>query len=255
MTFNWNDRIKSTVKLISGIFGIALAISAPVALSQTESQDTKPASQTIETFYLANTSQQNDALEIRVALRDILPSTATVTLDAAHNALIVRTAPEQMAMARKVIADLDRAKKTYRLTYTITESDAGKRIGVQHFALIIVSGQRTSLKQGSKVPVATGSYDTGKATTQTQFTYLDVGINIDSTLDDSPNGIRLKSKVEQSSIADSTSIQNVQEPIIRQSVLEGTSLLTVGKPLILGGLDISASTRHLDIEAVAEIVK
>lgn len=30
---------------------------------------------------------------------------------------------------------------------------------------------------------------------------------------------------------------------------------SLGKPLILGGLDIPGSTRHLDIEAIAEVLK
>lgn len=160
-----------------------------------------------------------------------------------------------MPLAQKVITDLDRPQKTYRLTYTITELDAGKRIGTQHFNLVIVSGQRTTLKQGSKVPIATGTYTAGSASSQTQFTYLDVGINIDASIDESSTGVRLKSKVEQSSIADSSIIADVKEPIIRQSVVEGISLLCLGKPLVLGGIDVPGSTRHFDIEAVVEVVK
>jgi hypothetical protein len=47
-------------------------------------------------------------------------------------------------------------------------------------------------------------------------------------------------------------IANVQEPVIRQSVLEGTSVITPGKPLNLGAIDFTGSTRHMDIEVVAE---
>ena len=41
--------------------------------------------------------------------------------------------------------------------------DGGKRIGTQHFAMIVVTGQRTVLKQGSKVPIVTGSYNAGSS--------------------------------------------------------------------------------------------
>ena len=46
-------------------------------------------------------------------------------------------------------------------------------------------GQQATLKIGEKLPVATGSYQTGAATAivsslvNTQFQYLDVGVNID----------------------------------------------------------------------------
>ena len=59
--------------------------------------------------------------------------------------------------------------------------------------------------------------------------------------------------MEQSSVApERQTIANVEEPIVRQSVLEGTSILTPGKPANLGGIDIVGSTRHIDIEVVAE---
>ncbi len=143
--------------------------------------------------------------------------------------------------------------KTFRLTFTLAESDSGKRVGIQHFAMVVASGQRTVLKQGDKIPVATGTYEAKNDTgTQTQFQYLDIGINLDATLTDSPEGLRLKSKIEQSSLGQPTTIAGVQEPVIRQSVVEGTSSMKIGKPLTLGSLDIVGSTRHVDIEVVAE---
>ena len=143
--------------------------------------------------------------------------------------------------------------KSYRLTFTITENDNGKRIGTQHVAMVVLTGGRTTLKQGSKIPVATGSYSTnGTAGSQTQFTYLDVGLNIDASLDDLGDSTHLRAKIEQSSLADSTDIAGVREPVIRQTVMEGTSIMILGKPVMLGSLDIPGTTRHLDIEVVME---
>jgi hypothetical protein len=143
-------------------------------------------------------------------------------------------------------------RKTYRLLYTITESDGGKHIGVQHFAMVVVSGKRATLKDGSKVPVVTGSYDQGKSGAQTQFTYLDVGINFDTTLTETASGLQLSAKVEQSSVQESAPIAGVNEPVIRQAVLETTTLAIPGKPLVLGALDLPGSTRHLDVEVTVE---
>jgi hypothetical protein len=122
--------------------------------------------------------------------------------------------------------------------------------------MVLVSGQRTTMKQGSKIPVATGTVsENGSPSTQTQFTYLDIGLNFDATLDESVNGVRLRSKAEQSSLGADKTIAGVTEPVVRQTVLEGTSILTPGKPLILGSLDIPDSTRRLDIEVVMDVVK
>src|SRR4051794_27941720 len=89
---------------------------------------------------------------------------------------------------------------TYRLTYTLTESDGTKRVGVQHITLTVSPpSYRGTVKMGEKVPVATGSYMAdGKNTVQTQFTYLDVGLNISATITEDAKGVQLSSKVEQS---------------------------------------------------------
>jgi type II secretory pathway component GspD/PulD (secretin) len=257
MKSNCDGRGRWKMKLARGIFGmtLALVLSGPIARAQTTPADAQPNPLSVQTFYLTNVSQTSDALELTNALRNLLDPHDKIYLVPSQNAIFVQGSPDQLVLTRKLLNDLDRPKKTYRLTYTIAESDDGKRVGVQHFAMIVVTGQRTSLKQGSKVPVATGSYIAANSQTQTQMTYLDVGMNFDATLDEFANGVRLNSKVEQSSIAEERSSAGAQDPIVRQTVLQGTSFLTQGKPLILGSLDIPGSTRHLDIEVVMELVK
>jgi hypothetical protein len=142
---------------------------------------------------------------------------------------------------------------TYRLTYTLTVNDAGKKVSVQHFTMTVSPpSNRGSVKMGEKVPVATGSYSVeGKTSIQTQFTYLDVGLNISATVVEEANGVQLSSKLEQSSIAPGP-VGFPQDPIVRQIVLDNTTILYPGKPVTLGSLDIPDSTRHTDIEVVME---
>ena len=224
----------------------------PVAPARGNSCSVEQAGATERTFYLNNAVQVSDANELVTALRNFLDACDRVYLVANQGAVLVQAPPDHIAYAQKLINDLDRAKKTYRLTYTVTEMDGGKRVGVQHFAMVVASGQNTTLKQGSRVPIATGSYGpNGPASTQqTQFTYLDVGMNFDASLDEFANGVRLRSNVEQSSIAEEKSGVGAQDPIVRQTSLKGAAYLSPGKPLMLGSLDIPGSTRHLDIEVV-----
>jgi len=236
---------------------LALASTASAMSAQSPQPDTSAAVQT-QTFYLTNQSQISDANEIVTAMRNILDPHVKIFLVSGQNALAVQASPDQLKLAERLITDLDRPHKTYRLTYTLTDLDGGKRIGTEHFSMIVVTGQQTTLKQGSKVPVATGSYSpTASASegTQTQFTYLDVGMNFSATLDETEHGARLNSKVEESSIGEDKTISGVNEPVIRQTVLQGTSFLTLNKPLMLGSVDILGSTRHIDIEVVMEQVQ
>ena len=245
------------MKFANGVCGlmVCLALGGASAWGQAAADASKPVPElSVRTFYLTNISQKTDADEIVTALRNLLDPKDKVYWVPSQNAIVLQGSAEQLKLAQKLLGDLDRPKKTYRLIYTLTEMDAGKRVGVQHFAMIVVTGQRTTLKQGSKIPVVTGSYNPGTSNAQTQVTYLDIGMNFDATLDEFVNGVRLRTKVEQLGIGEEKSGLGAQDPIVRQTALEGTSFLTPGKPLMLGSVDIPGSTRHQDVEVVLEQV-
>jgi len=234
------------------------AADATAAKPVTEAGSTRPNADNFpeQTFYLKNSDSQSTGNEIVTTLRNALPPNDKIYFVASQNAIIVRAPSDDLALVQKLLNDLDRPKKNYRLTYTVSEMDGSKPIGTQHYAMILAAGQQTILKQGSKIPVATGSYSSGTTTSsagvQTQFTYIDVGMNIDATLTAMGDGAMLKFDVAQSSAPEKTTIERVEEPIIRQTELKGESLLTPGKPVVLGSVDVPGSTSHLDIEVVMQ---
>jgi type II secretory pathway component GspD/PulD (secretin) len=210
-----------------------------------------------QTFYLKNSTQQADANEIVTALRNILPAEAKVYLVASENAIVMHTTPQQLTQAQAIFNDLDLPKKTYRLTYTVTDVDGNKPVSTDHYSMVMVSGMNTKLKQGSKVPIVTGSYsavatDTKGAGAQTQITYLDVGMNFDATLQPTTNGAMLKSNIERSAVATEPSGVGPQDPTIRQTSLSGVFYLTLGKPVTLGSVEMPGTTHHLEVEAMIQ---
>ena len=110
-------------------------------------------------------------------------------------------------------------------------------------------GQQATLKIGSRIPVATGSYSSTLSTTaslgvQTQFTYLDVGVNIEMTPTvHFDREVSLKLNIEISSQNGSDTISGVTEPIIAQRVAKQTIQLKDGEPSILAGLLQKQDTR------------
>jgi type II secretory pathway component GspD/PulD (secretin) len=266
MTSNRDAKVRHGMNFVPVVVGLVLALHMPSSGAQTPSSDVKAAevkaaevkAESYRTVYLANITQQNDANEIQTALRNMIPKAKIYYLPS-QGALSIRAGDEDMQLAQKIVADLDRTRKTYRLTYKITQTDDGKRVGEQHFALLVVSGGKTWLKQGSRLPVVTGyvggSGDAGSSKQDSQVTYVDVGLNIEASLDGYPDGVRLHSKVEQSSLADEKSGIGSQDPVIRQSTLDATSTLEPGKPLVLGSLDMPGTARHMDVEVVSELVR
>jgi general secretion pathway protein D len=121
-------------------------------------------------------------------------------------------------------------------------TDTDTRI-LQNPRIRATDGQRASLKIGQRIPIATGSYNAGVSTgvasigVQTQFTYLDVGVNIDMTPTvHFDHQVTLKMKIEVSSQAGSVTISGVTEPIIGQRVVDQVIQLKEGEPSILAGI-------------------
>ena len=169
-----------------------------------------------------------------------------------HRVPLASRAPlKTLRLPRKFLRDMDKTKKIYRLTYTMKESEDGKTIGLQHFSVIVASGTTTILKEGSRIPVSTG----GTVDPKGNVTYLDVGQEIQASLDGYHDGVRLRTRVVQSSVAEEKSLIGSQDPVIRQTTLEGTAALVQGKPVVIGSLDVPGSTRHQEVEVVSELVR
>jgi type II secretory pathway component GspD/PulD (secretin) len=235
---------------------MATGVAAQAQTEEAKSAEAKAGAEAYQTFYLKSVSQQNDANDVQSALRNTLPR-ARVYFVSFQNALVVRGNAEDLAMAQKLIADLDRPRKIYRLTYTITETDGGKRTWVQHLSLVVVSGSKAVLKQGNRVPLVTGNLpagnaESGNSSQSPQVQYVDVGENIEASLEGAPEGLRLRTKVEQSSVADEKSGVGAQDPVIRQTALEVYTAVVADKPLVLGSFDVPGGTLHREVEVVAE---
>jgi len=251
-------RKKNAVRMLVGL-ALAVTLLAPCAGAQTPSADSRPVElksgqETYQTLYLTNMTQSNEAIDLQTDLRNMLPK-AKLFYVSAQSAISIHGSPDDILLAQKIVADLDRPRKIYRLTYTITDSDGGKRIGAQHLVLLAALGEKLDLKQGSKVPIVTGTTEAGGSSQNSQVTYVDIGLKIEAYLEGETEGLRLRTKVEQSILAEEKSAGSVQDPVIRQDVLEETAILVPGKPLVLGSLDLPGSTRKQEIEVVSELVR
>jgi general secretion pathway protein D len=112
-----------------------------------------------------------------------------------------------------------------------------------------LDGQQAKLNIGNRVPVATGSFQAGVGVgstagagfvnplVNTQFQYIDVGVNIDVTPHVHPNrDISMKLQIEVSSVTGQATIGGIQQPIISQRKIQQEIRLKEGEVSILGGL-------------------
>ncbi len=108
--------------------------------------------------------------------------------------------------------------------------------------------QKATMKIGSRIPIATGSYQTGAATAvvsslvNTQFQYQDVGVNIEMTPTvHFDHDVTLKIKIEVTSQSGQVTISGVTEPILSQRVVDQVIRLHEGEASILGGIQNNQS--------------
>ena len=203
-----------------------------------------------EMLTLKNMTEQREMNDVQTALRNVL-SRARIYGVQSRGAISLSGTVEEIELARKIVAELDQPAKNYELTFTITETDGGKQTGLQRLSMVIVPGARTVMKQGSRVPIVTGSYKEGGTMENTEVQYQDVGLSIEATLD----GTSLHTKVEQTSPSNDASGMGARDPVLRQSVLDGTTNLTLDKSLVLGSLDIPGSARRQEVELAVEAVQ
>jgi general secretion pathway protein D len=143
------------------------------------------------------------------------------------------------------------------LTANAVLSDTNTRI-IQNPEIRSIDGQTAKLKIGDRIPIATGSFSSGlglaggtaggiSPLVNTQFTYLDVGVNIDITPRVHPNrDVSLKLKVEISSHTGDESIGGITQPIISQRTIEHDIRLREGEASVLAGLVQRTETKALN---------
>ena len=282
----------------------------------------------IKTFYLSNLSQPTELQDVVNALRQILEISRIQPLPS-EGAIVVRGTPDQVALAYKLVSDLDKSKPevvvdvavmqinrdrrrtlgvspptsvTVTLqpnattstsststtgtastgsinlnqlgnlnatdfqvtispaTITALLSDSNTRL-IQNPQIRAVDGQKASLKIGDRVPVATGSFQPGiggvgiNPLVNTQFQYLDVGVNIDVTPRVHANGdVTLKVAMDISSVTGSSNIGGISQPIIGQRKIEHEVRLREGEANLMGGMLEDLQTKSLTgIPGLAQI--
>jgi general secretion pathway protein D len=130
-------------------------------------------------------------------------------------------------------------------------SDSSSKL-IQQPEIRASDGQKASLKIGERVPVATGSFQPGiggvgiNPLVNTQFNYIDVGVNIDITphvhgIDE----VTLKLAMDISAVDSYQNIGGINQPVIGQRKIENEIRMKEGEVNILGGILENTVTKSL----------
>jgi general secretion pathway protein D len=130
-------------------------------------------------------------------------------------------------------------------------SDSDTKL-LQNPEIRALDNEKATLKIGDRVPVATGSFGAAaggggvSALVNTQFQYLDVGVNIDITPHvHSDHEVTLKMTLEVSSVSGTQNIGGISQPIIGQRRIEHVTRLEDGEVNLVGGILEDTETHSL----------
>jgi general secretion pathway protein D len=287
----------------------------------------------LKTFYLSNLSQPTELQDVVNAIRAVLDVQRVQQL-LSQNALVVRGTPDQIALAEKLVDDLDKARPEVIVDIAVMQvsKDRSRTLGlspptsatvtlqsninnttttttngttttpttpsanginlnslanlnatdfqvtipsanlsavmgdtdtklIQNPQIRALDGQKASLKIGDRVPVATGSFQPGiggvgiNPLVNTQFQYLDVGVNIDITPHvHAGREVTLKISMDVSAVTGQQDIGGISQPIIGQRKIEHEIRLKDGEANLLGGIMEDQQTKSLSgIPGLAQI--
>ncbi|MGH9670708.1 MAG: secretin N-terminal domain-containing protein [Terriglobales bacterium] len=273
----------------------------------------------IKSFYLSNLSAASELQDVVNTLRQILEFSRVQQVPS-QNMIIVRGTPDQVALAEKLINDIDKARPevivevafmqvrrdklrqmginpptsaTVQLAGTTTTTTSGgtsttattpgtvtlnqlANLSANDFIVTIppasatfllndsdtriiqnpqiraLDGQKASLKIGDRVPIATGSFQPGiggvgiNPLVNTQFQYIDVGVNIDITPRvHAGREVTLKLALEISAVTSRVNIGGILQPVIGQRKVEHEIRLKEGEVNLLGGILEEAEVKEL----------
>jgi general secretion pathway protein D len=190
-----------------------------------------------------------------VQLQNNLNSTTTTgTTNAGNGGTVTQSTGTPGQVSLNTLGNLNATDFTVTIsqaTATALFSDSNTRL-IQKPQIRAIEGQKASLKIGQRVPVATGSFQPGiggvgiNPLVNTQFQYLDVGVNIDITPRVHSNGdVTLKITMEVSEVDSTSNIGGITQPVIGQRKIEHEVRLREGEVNLLGGMMEDQQTRAL----------
>ena len=170
----------------------------------------------------------------------VLAATAAAMLCAAAVSLHAQE-PAEKSQAKE--QPKNREEFTYRLDFSINEMNEGKKVNSRQYSTNATgnSGGR-DIKIGTRVPVET---------VQGQFTYMDVGTNIISSLREANSSLVLDVTVELNNFAipnEAQSEAQKRQPVVRQVKFGGSAVVSLGKTIVICSADDPNSTRQFQVE-------
>ena len=151
---------------------------------------------------------------------------------------------------------------SYRLEFILSELEDGKKVNARTYSMLAqAGGVLNKLRVGARVPVATAAFRSGDTSVSgmvnTQFQYMDVGMNIDCRIQEHEGYLVLSTTIDSSNFTQppalSASVPN--QPVMHQLRVDLNTTVSLGKPALVTSVDDPSSKRQFQVQVTATRVK
>jgi len=235
------DRIALAEKIISDLDKPRAEVLVDVIVMSTSTGVTRKLAATMTPQGLSVPIAYNPRQSIRAGIANTATSTDTTTAATTTAATTTSTAIPLSNIARWATGDYAITLPDGLLQAVL--NDRSTRV-LQSPQLRSVDNQKATLKIGDRQPTATGSFQPGiggvgiNPLVNTQFTFIDVGVNVDITPKVHDNGeISMHVELEISSVRDHVNLGGIDQPVISQEKAIHDIRLKDGQVNLLAGLN------------------
>jgi hypothetical protein len=135
-------------------------------------------------------------------------------------------------------------RDVYKVDFTIRDTgDAGGKTG-RKYSLLVYSQNKGVFKVGNRVPVPTGGNN--------QWTYVDVGVNIDCTVQEVPsNRVSVHADIDLSTaVTPDKNPTPGAAPTVSQIRFSFEAAVPLAKPTVVASFDDPVTSRKFDLETL-----
>jgi len=177
--------------------------------------------------------------------RKVAVAIATLVVVSLYGSAAVSRAQEQ-ASAKATGESPEKSVDAYRVDFTISEMEDGKKINAREYSMNLNAGDANAIKVGTRVPVEAK---------QGELQYIDVGTNIWSRIKESGSGLVLEVRAEISNFAVPDQASRNRMPLLRQMQINASTVTIPGRPTVMGSVDDPNSMKQFQLEMTATKLK
>lgn len=147
----------------------------------------------------------------------------------------------------KAAAGSNAEAKYFHLDFAVKELEGGKTVNSRSYSMTVSTSRGSLVRSGNRIPVVTQAAN--PQPNNPQYTYVDVGTNIDcSDAHEVQGRLALSVTVD---ISASVNAPDAPAPVIRQVKWSSPALVPLRKPTVIFLSDDPSSKRQMELELTA----